>query len=1137
MRDKVLFGNSESMKIHGARGKCIAGDGSITLIPTDPPSRYSEEVELTVKVDPEMQNYFSLKLSAADKYTTLYLYIDGKQLGYAKCSDWEALNLCYGNFLPEGYFFVTTAIPIWYTKGKTELTLSLRCGDPYDDILKVDGRIFEAYVTTEPTFDLPETKLSVTKKAPKKYTDEEISALSQKYIDAQTDFFSKALEKLRNNEKISITKYVEDMRHFIMMLYEPYCPEFDKKEIVGLILNCINNYVLEYHEKPQRLLHNAHQSDWGGYYGELGQALYLIEPLLNKDELFRYLNTPFNDKLTKYEAWEICLKANFDFASCRQSYIYNQTYYTYEGAWKAMAGLGVIESKYYIGKEKCDRILKEALGLAPWLGEHILYDETGRELDLYHCLFNHDRSAKFTDDFVNTVCTGKAVQALDENGEFIRRKPYGENYYPLTHTSLSRENGYVGNYGETVNYYPEWIYRTFCHGDIELSNLILKAALQNLCSRMYMRYSSVDGDGAPIMLMEQAIDERNPTMNPKPAYGTIVNSVQSLVFASLKEHMDSHPEIFSDGEWDEYKKYAQYSVDALYQEYLDGHLDAFLENQKANYNDFKIDRSIRTILKNAPTRLLPHTDLGVHGYDTDLTCGDFVFFDIDNLLLSLREGDTHIFLVLNHRNRAYSAFGRAHIIKNGTHHLTQFKTDGVFKFGGRYIRQQNVNMDFIFDSSGSNSFLRAPTPLSEFASTPQALCGEEQSITYQNGIGQVLRENFEVDTPYSGYPDVIWATVGGYFIACNTTRESYKNEITYTLPFKVNGEEVTLPPFSYRVIRTDERIMTPASVKVVNALSNSRGVLLSWKASEGEYYRIYRDGELLAETKETVYLDSDAESGVEYSYTVTAVNEYGESIMSVPASARAERGDGLLDIRIGDGEYGFGDGNDYKAQERRITDSLLFRADSVNGSCSISAVLKNGGLMVRENDSPDARYAYMGVENGKLTVRARSRNTMYCPDDPKISPTCEEFPIGDNTEYKLLLDKDLSSVAFFAKEENGWRLITRRIMPIPEIYYIGVTHLSEGEFENIKIEREELNEPFPIRSVSFERDDCGVTLFVRKGIDNKFLIIESSEDGKEFETETDSQISQTYKTSYKPYFRVTPISRHGVVGEPVTVEV
>ncbi len=1028
MTDKIIFSNKTSENEHNVKGGRISANCR-RFLPTVPFSRFSEKISFTVKIDPYHQNYISLKLNSKEAYTPIFLYIGEKQLGYAKCSDFEALNLCYGNFNPEGFFFVTTALPLSCTKGKKKIALSLCQSEPYDDVVEPNGSIYELYSATSSTFPLPENTPEPIHKD-KKAID--IQACSEQYINSQIKFFTSALQKLKVGEKLSITKYVEELRHFCMMLFEPYCPGVNKEEIAFLVLNCVNEYVKDYFENPTSLLHTTHQSDWGGYYGELGQALYLIEPFLERDRFNTYLSTQFNSSLTKKEAWEICLKANFDFASCRQSYIYNQTYYTYEGAWKAMAGLGVIKSKYYIGKEKCDLILKEALGIAPWCGEHILFDENGRELNLYHCLFNHDKNARFTDDFINIVCTGKAVQGKDEQGGFLRRKPYGENYFPLTHTCLSRENGYVGNYGETCNYLPEWVYRTFNHGDFDLSDEILKASLENLNSRLYMRYSALDNENHPSMFMEQAIDERNPTMNPKSAYGAIISDNRTLLFASLKRHMEEHKERYTSHEWDKYKSYANKALDALYWQNEDGNLNIVLDNLSSNYNDFKIDRTVYDVSHHIPTSLLPHADLKIHQYDTSLKEKDFVFFDIDNLLLSLRDGDTHIFAQLNHRNRGYSGFGRAHIIENGTHHLTQFATEGIFKTRKSYFRQQNVNMDFIYDSQGSNSYSRAPVSLEEFSKTPQAVCGEEIAVTYQEGVGEVLRENFEVDTPYTGYPDIIWCKIADYFIICNTTRDSYKNALDYTFPVKIEGEEIILPPFSYRVIKTKENI--PSTVKLIKAKPHQEGICIYWKEADTTEYNLYRNGVKILTAPETIYIDTDVNKDEEYTYSVTTKDDIvSHSVSSFP----------FIPASFGDLQ-GFGKGNDYKAKKRNITDGMYYNAKIVTTHSIIeSELIKDLGIMVRDEISPSSRYGYIGEENGKLVVRTRSKNTLYTFTEEKLSPLYFEFESEGVEKIKLEVDKEYHTVSFFVFKDNKYSLIHKQVLPLGKAYYSGTASLKE----------------------------------------------------------------------------------------------
>lgn len=1178
MLDQIIFGNPESEKLHAFSSTfsvvCGGEAPSRQALPTEPISRFSGEYNFRLKVDPTGQNYLSVKLISSDRYSPLFLLIDGKQLGYAKCGDYEALNLGHGEFYPHTYFYMTSLIPLIFTSGKSEITLTLRHAMAYDPITSPCGRIFSAFTHTDPYFKIEGCPLPPRSLPHEEITGNDIASLSARYIEKQREAFNASLALLIGGEKISITKYVESFRQFCMILFEPYCPlktAREKGEGVKLILNCIDLYVRDYFFDVRTLAHTSHQSDWGGYYGELGQGLYLLEPLIKNDDILgaekfaAYLNEPFNceseegvyslpgSHITRKEAWERCLKANFDFASARQSYIFNQIYYTYEGAWKSMAGLGVIGSKYYIGDEKCRRLLLEALGIAPWRGEHILTDENGRELDLYHCLFHHDKAARFTDDFLKIVCKGQAVQKTDENGDFVRRRPYGDNYTSLTHAAMPRENGYVANYGETANYLPEWVWRTFNHGDLELSDTILRAALKNIHSRGFMRHQSVDENGFRVMHMEQATDERNPALPGKVAYGADVNDNRCYLFASLKLHMDENAARYAAPEWDEYKKYASEAVDFLRQQNLDGRLYEKLKNLTANYNDFRLDRTIGLIMRGKIGHFLPHTNFSLYE-KSEITakCERAVFFDIDNLTVSLREGALSVFAQLNLRNRGYCAVGRAHVKYENMTHVMQFATDGIFTSREKFIRPQNVNMDFICDGEGSNSFFRAPVPLGAFASVPQALCGEEIPVTYRKGTGAVLRENFAVDTPFSGYPDAIWAKVGRYEMIFNTTRPAYENAAALIVPVPENGKildmvsgkymeiennSLSVPPFTCVVLRlssADLQFPLPENLKLLNALADEGGVLLSWKGAFGaESYTVRRDGEEIASLTSLFFRDGEACPGKEYVYSVSAKNQNGESRAKEARVTLREK----PQIKIGGGNPGFGEGDDCKALCRKIRDCVFFSAKAVHGGVSLTS---KGFVMMRESFSDDAVYAFLGKERGKIVFRTRSKNTMYNPSG-KISPLVYEFPSKGEEYFRIISDFDLHSVlAFASKDGQSWRFLLRVSLPLPSIYYAGSAAFEERNLTEYSLSEAECDAPFPLSSVEAEKKEGKCTLLFKRGLDDKFLSVFKSADGKNYTLIAENLIADSFTDedfSGKAFYKIIPVNRHNIPGEEYVVKV
>lgn len=1203
MKDIIVFGNTKSESEHKFKNggtEVITGElgqSARTALPTNPVSRYGGEFTFTMKVDPVKQNYISVKLWGGDLYSQTHVYLDGKRIGYGQNGDFEALNN-HGGFLPGRFFYCTQLLPLWYTKGKIELEITIRQSERFENLTKPQGRFFAAYTHTEPMLDVSgETQgdLSEVKVlSHKEYTKEEIENMAEKFRKAQAEDFTRMTEMMERGELLSITKYVENMRQYAMTLHEDYCPcktKAEKRRAIELLLNCINEYVKLYYKDVRTLARTTHQSDWGGYYGDLGQTLYLIEPFINDADIFgreefeRFLALPLNAEscegeysltdcgVSRFEAWERCLKANFDFASCRQSYIYNQTYYTYEGAWKSMAGLGVLGSKFYIGDEKCSRILEEALGMKEWLGEHRLADKNGREADLYHCLFNHDKMAIFTEDFYKVVCRGDAVQLLEENGEFLRRKPYGENYFPMSLDGLTRENGYVGNYGETANYLFEWVYRTWNHGDKDLSDRIMKFALKNIHARSYMRYNTVDENGYRIMRMEQFIDERNPWTNGKPAYGAIIDGNRTFGFISLEQHMYENAQRYIGEEWDEYKKYAGECVGFAMQQRLDGRLDNIIENLTSSYADYRQDKTLKWIMlerQGLPMGAVPQWGREFYSDEDIEALGEnpkdyeeFAWTDIDNTVVSLRddENGVHFFAQLNERNRGFGANGRVHLIKKNYTQLLQIETDGIFKWNEYFIRQQSVNMDYYFDSDA----------LEELRTVPQGLMGEVQPITYQEGIGRVLRENYEVDTPYSGYPDLLTARLGRYYMIFNTTRDSYKNSRSFYIDMpkgedraydmvskkelEIRNGKVEIPPLTAVVLKLKNEAYAdtkPCTVKVMNVIGGNSCALLWYKITAGaEMYRIYRDGKIIGETKENVFKDRSAENGKTYVYKVCGVNGFGEGEVCERGVTLGEEGSGdWIFGSIGDGSGeaeigkeiiikakggGFGIGDDYRSQERHlIKDSLYYCAVPVSGSVSISGKTSGGGLMVRESFESDARYCFF---DGK-TVYVRNKNTIYQGVGNVESP--KKCVIEGGGEYvKLICDKDLHTCcALVSDDGEKWHEVWRGFAAFPENYYIGFGGNEDGVLSNFEIKEEKVDRPFPIEQMWVEVKEYPIVR-IKMGFDNRVIRLERYENGS-WSTICES-FSQTIEDKTAPKgqlrYRATAFNRHGIASESVIAEI
>ncbi len=231
-------------------------------------------------------------------------------------------------------------------------------------------------------------------------------------------------------------------------------------------------------------------------------------------------------------------------------------------------------------------------------------------------------------------------------------------------------------------------------------------------------------------------------------------------------------------------------------------------------------------------------------------------------------------------------------MKDNYESVVQVATNSKFQYEDYYIRTQNVDVDFMSDQAANVGKL------------PQALAGEVNPSAYQPGVGRVNRDNFEVDHPYSGYPDLMTARYGKYFMAMNTTRSEYGNEQSFEieLPSDYNGSTVldlvtgaNIPVVNGKVTISHKSAMVlklssdfdaaqkPNHVDFVNALAGNGYVGLSWRtAAGGKTYTIKRSTTENG-TYETVatgvtgnyYKDTDVQNGNVYYYKVAAVNDNG----------------------------------------------------------------------------------------------------------------------------------------------------------------------------------------------------------------------------------------------------------------------
>ncbi|MFF6780834.1 Tat pathway signal protein [Streptomyces sp. NPDC012510] len=1088
--DAVTFGDSASEEAHAFTGgstTVVDGAGGRTARvaePLSPAGPHLGDLVFRMAVDPARQNYLSLKFWGEDVsgYRTV-LYVNGEQANYRGTADYEPINYGTGRGLEGRFFFSTAMLPLASTQGHEKVEIIIRTfpASMTASATEKSRRYYQAITHTSPKIslaDADDTGYEVTTKAAPALSAAEEQALIDKYRTTQTELFDalSAQSDAKPDATMSITRYKDDLRFYAETLLTDWSPartDAEKTAALERIFKSIDNYTRQYYGNVKSLGNGGHQSDWGGYYGALGEALYIVENLIadegvyGEEKFAALLDEPFTTgttdganslagtdfeggELTRGEAWERVLKANFDFARSRLSYIYNQVMYTYEGAWKAHEGLRVIGSEFYEGRARSHAIVGESLGSRPFLGEEVLVGPDGGKLDLYHSLFQHDGNAVYTDDYLQVVMKGLAKSKLDADGDVVRRLPYGKHYTGITAAGLTRENGYVGSYGESANYLTSWFFRTLGHaGDEKLNEEILKLALTNIHARGQTRYQGTDADGYRVMVMQQVVDDRNTAYPGKISYGTDTGSGRGLAYASLEQYMADHQEKYAGDKWAKYWRYAREAVGYGQQQLVDNQYFKHFSTVLANHRyDLRLPRTYAYVTggrgsyerfgQAAAGVVLPHTDLDRYtdeeltalGVDRDRQDRRFAWVDIDNLFVSARDGDKHLFGNLFERNKGFAGNGRLHAQYDGEYEqLVQVRTQGEFRSKSYYPRAASAEENILHDR-----YTKPDRPL--------ALAGELIPVTHQPGVGTVERDNYLQDTPYAGYPDLLTTRYGQYFMAINTTRKVYGNERAFDvrLPRDFTGSKVRdlvsgrqlpvrqgkveLVPFRAVVLDLGtDRVAAdvPSAVDVAVTTPGSRQVGLTWSRAAGATsytierattatgrYRTVAKG-----VKGVSYVDDSlpvSKDGKEtFSYRVVPVNGQGSGRASNPARAvvkpgataalrdTAWRDDAIggagrgavsvsgdtVTVKGASGD-GFGGGDDAVHVDRFHSDAYTQVSRLVQGGTAVSAKLAENsagdggvrGVILRDTTDAIGRYVYLGADaKGALQLRHRSLDT------------------------------------------------------------------------------------------------------------------------------------------------------------------
>jgi fibronectin type 3 domain-containing protein len=425
--DTIVFGDSGSEAAHALAAPDTEviggalGQPARRALPLTTPDVYGGSFAFTMTVDPVRRNYVTVKLWGEDdgdlRTGRLYLYVPSGgvdyQVGYRHEGDYPALSVTGGKPpLPGRFFYSTTLLPLSMTRGKTSLTLKivsagrlygLGSGGPpsgnYQFTMDRPGRgLYRAYTHVDPFLDpTGEVQGAAPATTARPTPGAEVMTSGGTFFNGVTNRINNRL-----NAAISTSGFsVEDVSYLARSYSVSGLVSHQNPTVVSKVIAVIDAYATAYYSGAVTA-----SSDWGGAFGELGYAMHLLAA-----EIAPSLDTVVNygtagDKARR-TAWGDMLYASREYGRLNRDgrFITNQGLIADESIYKANKGLGVLGDARAFSEAAAQRYLREACGLAPWLGSD-----------------------------------------LPGGGSSLK---YGSNYYQVTTKGLTREHGYVGNsYGE-----------------------------------------------------------------------------------------------------------------------------------------------------------------------------------------------------------------------------------------------------------------------------------------------------------------------------------------------------------------------------------------------------------------------------------------------------------------------------------------------------------------------------------------------------------------------------------------------------------------------------------------------------------------------------------------------------------------
>jgi hypothetical protein len=709
--DTITFGDGASEASHDfivARSEIInggLGEPARRLLP--PLTNYFEggSLAFTLKVDPEKTNYATARFWGDDTSDNrLMLFCEGKQIGYRHLGDIDILDFgddsgepaCNGRF-----FYNTLPLPFEMTHGKTGLHFEVRSTGPlwgygttfaqYQKPMTTPTRgLYKIYTHTDGFFTPPgDEKQGAAPKDPPVRKEPGAEVLDR--LKARVDHeLSGLLDPARPLNEMQ-------MQFLAKAYFVKWSAAFQNEKVVPQIVEGLDALFAAWRENPD-LAHDD-KATWNPNwfeFGPAGDAIFLLAAPLQP-----LLDAPVDDggkKISRRAAWSEMLQAARDWHRQHRRLYSNQTMINdLYGIYLSNRGIEAVDPANALSEAAARRYLYESLALEPW-----------RDSD------------------------------RDGGEDFGRRNwGVGTNYWELTQKGLTRELGYVGYYGEVLDWATQ-IYDATRPAPGAPGDEKIKAQLEKIeQARAAFRYPALDADGNRAMRIESIVGWRDMHYPGDVIYGERPTWDASPLYAAAAT-LDPQ------------------AIGCAQQMFDDHQFFASIEHQMKQANNLRVTAGLLGV----PDQYELLKAQPASPFRLPMTSGrpDFVFSDEEDGVVAIKNGDDMLYVSLYWRARsAVNFLARVHYITPQFDRIGDVFEDAQFEPSGLFFTRPDwINMGF------GNGGLKYPGDLHS------AEAGEKLPIAK---IPDGVRFRPGDESVYAGKADFYTLRYGNYLIGMNLTTD------------------------------------------------------------------------------------------------------------------------------------------------------------------------------------------------------------------------------------------------------------------------------------------------------------------------------------------------------------------------------